>query len=104
MAGCFGIMVLLYAGVADTLPVRGVAIATAIGGLAMAIGSMIFPYAFGSIVDQFGYGSAFLMIGGIGVIAWLVVSIPGWFIKQPDAAAPEVRAAVVPPPIGSAGA
>jgi ACS family hexuronate transporter-like MFS transporter len=100
MVGYFGVTTLLYTAVADTLPSRGVAIAMAVGGLAMTPSYMLLPPASGYVIEQLGYGPLFLIGGGVGALAWLVVSLPAWFIKQPDADMAVPRVAGVPPQCG----
>ena len=82
MAGCYGVMTLLYAAVADTLPVRGVAVAVAIGSLMMVFSSGLSPWIMGTLKAQVGFDPLFLLVGGVGALAWLVVALPAWFIRQ----------------------
>lgn len=87
MFGIQGIMILLYSSVADTLPVRGVSIVMAIGGLALNVGNLIFSSLAGFIVYSIGFRWLYLIAGILGLVLWLLVAIPAWFIKQPEAEA-----------------
>jgi MFS family permease len=86
--GYYGIMTLLYSSVADTLPAQVVAIAVAIGSLAINVNHLFSPPAIGYVVNELGFRTVFLIVGGMGLVAWLIVAIPSWFIKQPETAAP----------------
>jgi len=79
--GYFGVLTLLYTAVADTLPARGVAIAVAIGGVSLAV-SAGFIWGFGFVIKNVGYDKAFLMAGGLGLLACLIVSLPAWLTRE----------------------
>ena len=84
-------LTLLYAGVADSLPSRGVAIGAAIGAFMMGLVMMLFNPVMARLMSEYGTGFAFglsaiLAAAGllsIGLMAWLVHPDPELLPRLP---------------------
>jgi hypothetical protein len=72
---------MLYSCVAETLPVRGVAIGAAVGALLASGGSMLSPIAIGRIMEMASPNTVFILIGVCGAVALFVVALLAWLVR-----------------------
>ncbi len=76
-----GWFTLLYAGIADTLPVRGVSAGVALGSLVMTLAAVLSPMLFGIMVARESTGLAFGISAGAAAAGVLCVALLAWLIR-----------------------
>jgi predicted MFS family arabinose efflux permease len=83
IAGAFqGFLTLLYAGISDTLPTRGVSVGAAIGSLITNLSSMMAPMLFGTMMDRgSSTGFALGILAGLAAAGVLCVALLAWLIR-----------------------
>jgi ACS family hexuronate transporter-like MFS transporter len=82
----------LYSAVADTLPVRGVALAAALGALLTNVGGALAPAALSYLAQHTGYDVLLRLVGGTAALALPGVLLMAWLIPHQPEEAPVPQA------------